>query len=180
MAEKQYKGRKAYLNDFKKNEKGEYAYEGTLYEWKGEPKAYGHTMKLIWSYGILLIISAAGAGFFDAPGAMNSFYVILPYMTSLVAAFSVLWGIIRLTEGKQPMRAYIYKASVEKLPVRSLIVMIFSGAAMAGELIYVFCHGSGGKLPAIISFLTFEVFTLLLALGIYKNVQKMPWEKREK
>ena len=36
MAEKKYKGRKAYLNDFHKNEKGDYEYQGILYEWKGE------------------------------------------------------------------------------------------------------------------------------------------------
>ena len=40
MAEKKYKGRKAYLNDFQKNAKGEYEYQGNLYEWQGEKKEY--------------------------------------------------------------------------------------------------------------------------------------------
>lgn len=179
MAEKKYKGRKAYLNDFKKNEKGEYAYEGTMYEWEGEPKDYHRTMKQIWIAGIFLVASAVGAGFFDAPGAINSFYVILPYIISLVASFSILWGIIRLTEGKRPMRAYIYQASVEKLPIRALLTMGASGIALAGELVFVICHGSGGKLPAILGFLMMEALVLLFALGIYKIVQKMPWKKQE-
>lgn len=180
MAEKKYKGRKAYLNDFKKNEKGEYAYEGTFYEWRKEPEAYKRTLLTLWVLGILTLVCAAGAGFFDAPGAINSFYVIAPYIISLVAAFSVLWGIIRLTEGKTPMRAYIYQASVEKLPVRTLIIMIFAGISLAGELFYLFRHGSEGKLPAILGFLLFEGLTLALALGIRRIVSKMAWEKQEK
>lgn len=179
MAEKKYKGRKAYLNDFKRNEKGEYSYEGTLYEWKGVPEAYKRTLLELWFFGILELLCAAAAGFFDAPGAMNCFYVILPYIIGLVAAFSVLWGIIRLTEGKNPMRSYIYEASVGKLPARTLLVMIFSGIAVAGELLYVILHGSGGKFPVILAFLLLEALTLLLALKIYKIVSKMSWEKKE-
>lgn len=179
MAEKQYKGRKAYLNDFKKNEKGGYTYEGTVYEWKKEPEAYKRTLLTLWILGILLVLCAVGAGFFDAPGAVNRFYVILPYITSFVAAMSVLWGMIRLTEGKLPLRSYIYQASIEKLPVRTRITMIFSGISLAGELFYVIRYGTEEKLFSILCFLGLEAVTLLLALTILKIVQKMPWEKQE-
>lgn len=175
-SEKKYKGRKAYLNDFKLNDKGEYNYEGILYGWAGEEEAYKSTLRILWILGILQTAALLAAGFVEAPGIMNSFYVVLPYAISLVAGVSVLWGIGRLTAGKHPLRAYIYKASVGALPMRTVIVMVSAAIACAGELYYLIANGSEGKLSLIILYLILELIPVASSVLIFIKVQKMPWE----
>lgn len=173
---KKAKGRRAYLNDFKLDEKGEYQYEGLLYQWAGEEEAYRHTLLALWGLGVLQMISVLAAGFVEAPGVLKGFYVIFPYIVSLVASVSVLWGIWRLTEGKKPLRAYIYKASVAALPVRTLIVMIAGGISVLGEIYYEVSHGTQGQLTLILLFLLLEIIPVICAALILKKVQNMPWE----
>ena len=84
MAEKKYKGRRAYLNDFKKNESGNYEYQGDLYYWKGDKESLKKEMITLWLLGIGMLASLILAGCVDAPGAMNSFTVVLPYTISFV------------------------------------------------------------------------------------------------
>ncbi len=175
-SEKKYKGRRAYLNDFKLNDKGEYNYEGILYAWAGEKEAYRSTLLTLWVLGVLQMIMSVSAGFVEAPGIMDAFYVILPYIISMVAGVSVLWAVIRMTEGKVPLRAYVYKASVAALPVRSLIVMIAAGIAAVGEICYVIANGTQGKTALIVLFIVLEAVTVISSIGIFKKVQNMPWE----
>lgn len=180
MAPKKYKGRKAYLNDFKLNEKGEYAYEGILYEWTGEKEGYRRTLRALLGLGIIQLMVLVAAGCIEAPGAMDYFYVILPYMVSLVSGISVIWGIWQLMAGKMPLRAYIYKATVEKIPVRSLIVIISGAAAIVGELYYLLKNGSGGKISGVLTFLFLEGMAVFSSILVVKIIQKMPWQRLEK
>lgn len=178
MAEKKYKGRKAYLNDFHKNEKGDYEYQGALYEWKGEKETLRKELGILRIICIATLAVLVVAGCVDAPGVSNSFYVIIPYTVSFVFGISTAWGMWRLTFGGNPLRAYVYEASVVQIPIRTVGTMIGAGAAVLGEVIFLFRNGFAGKAGASILFLFLEATALVLSVILRKKVKKMAWEKK--
>ncbi|MBQ8856512.1 MAG: hypothetical protein IJ024_00055 [Lachnospiraceae bacterium] len=178
MAEKKYKGRKAYLNDFHKNEKGDYEYQGILYEWKGEEGTLCREMILLVGIGVVMLAALILAGCVDAPGAINCFYVVLPYTVSFIAGISMVWGMWRLLEGGNPLREYVYKASVEQIPIRAIFTIIGAGAAIVGEIVYLIGHGFQGKSVKSMEFLLLESVVFVLAVILRKRVMVMPWKRQ--
>lgn len=170
MAEKKYKGRKAYLNDFKKNAQGDYEYQGNLYEWKVTPKERQKKMILLWILGTGMLSSLVTAVCLDAPGALNCIYVILPAAISFVFGISVVWAMWKFAFTENPMREYVFKATIEAMSLRTICVMGAAGAAVLGELIYLILHGADGNLFGAAVFLVSEGIGLLFALMIRKNV----------
>ena len=180
MAEKKYKGRRAYLNDFKKDEKGNYEYQGDLYYWAGEKDALRKELMILWILCSAMVALIITAGCVEAPGSMNSFYVVLPYTISFVCGVTTAWGMWRLFEGGNPLRAYNYKASVEQIPVRSIGIMICAGAAALGEIVFLFRSRFENHVGKSILFVLLEVAAVLFAAILRKKVMKMPWEKKSK
>ena len=109
MAEKKYKGRRAYLNDFKKNEEGNYEYQGILYRWMGEKETLRKEKFLLWLIFGGMMTALIITGCLDAPGLMNSFFVILPFSISFVFGVSTGWGLWRMTSGGEVLRAMFMK-----------------------------------------------------------------------
>ena len=178
MAEKKYKGRRAYLNDFKKNESGNYEYQGDLYYWKGDKESLKKEMITLWLLGIGMLASLILAGCVDAPGAMNSFTVVLPYTISFVFGISTVWGLWKLFEGGNPLRAYVYKASVEQIPVRSMGTIICAMVAIVGEILFLIRHFAEENPGKAVLFLLLEGIGMVLAIFLRKNALKMVWEKK--
>ena len=178
MAERKYKGRRAYLNDFKKNEKGDYEYQGDLYYWKGNQESLKKEKKILWSAGIGMLTAFILAGCVDAPGAMNSFTVVLPYTISFIFGISAVWGLWRLSEGGNPLRAYVFKASIEQVPVRAMGSIVCAMVAIVGEIIFLIRHFSEGNIGKGLLFLLLEGVAMALAIFLRKCVVKMPWEKK--
>ena len=130
--EKKKKSRRAYLESFQKNQEGNYEYKGELYVWQGTGQDRRRELARLWGLCIALLGSLAGAGSVDAPGAINCAYVILPYVINLIAGISVCWGLCRLSAGGNPVRAYVWKASVEQIPGRAVFACISGGVPGGG------------------------------------------------
>ena len=195
MAEKKRKGRRAYLDSYKKKEDGSYAYEGDLYVYVGSilasnspgngglkvgiPKGNGLKKELtrLWILCGALLCTLLAAGCSTAPGPDSFAYVLLPYAANLVACVSVCWGMGRLAKGGNPMKAHVYDASVAQIPGRALACAICSGAVVMGEGIYLFQNGAGGRILAVFGFLVLETAALILALWTRKLAVGMKWEK---
>lgn len=176
MAEKKYKGRKAYLNDFQKNENGEYVYQGNLYAWQGESSLLRKKLFLLWGIGIAMVGLLASSAWVDAPGATGTFYVVIPVCAALIFGVSMLWGLGRLTAGGNVLRAYVYEATVVQLPIRAMFTLVSAGAAIIGELLFLIINGSGEKLPAALVFLVMESTAFLLSWIFRQKVLKMRWK----
>lgn len=127
------------------------------------------------AFAMLAALTAAGC--LDAPGTGQSFYVLIPYMISLIAGISVCWALGRLTAGGGELRAYVYEATVEQLPVRSGFAIFGAGAAILGELVYILKNGTEGKGIGCVIFLVLEGFVCGMTLIIKKQSSKMEWEK---
>ena len=178
MDEKKYKGRKAYLNDFQKDENGEYAYQGNLYAWQGENSLLRKKLMILWEMGILMVILLAVAAWIDAPGATGTFYVVIPVCAALVFGVSILWGLGRLTSGGKVLRAYVYEATVGQLPVRAVLTMVSAGAAVLGELLFLITNGFERKTGKALIFLVMESAVFLLCWIFRQEILKMVWKKQ--
>ncbi len=179
MAEKEPKsrrGRYAYLDDYQKNDKGEYEYKGDRYRWIADED----TLKKlrIW----LRIISAAAfaleiaAGCIPAPGVGYTVYIILPYVISIAGSFSVCMAAWRLCGEADPMRGHIYKNSVEKLPLRTGLTMVSSAVCAVAEPVFLIIRGSSDNLGFGFLFIVIEVCVFCLEFLIMRNTKEDNWE----
>ena len=173
MAEKKYKGRKAYLNDFQKNAQGEYEYQGNLYEWQGEKKEYLKHIGILLACCVIMLTMLVLGTCLDAPGAFDCIYVMFPAAIGLVFGISAAWGLGRLCFAEYPMRAYIYEATFQAIPFRSMGVMISAGITIAGELLYLLLHGAEKMLTGALILLLAEGMGLLFAFFMKKTVKNM-------
>jgi hypothetical protein len=108
----------------------------------------------------------------------NCPYVILPYVVGFVSAVSLCWGLGRLTAGGDPLRAYVYEASVKAIPQRAMLTAVFAGLAVLGEGVYLLLHGSSNETFYSFFFVVLEILTCLFALLSKQGVKKQKWKKK--
>ncbi len=179
MGEKLYRRRRrrAYLDDFQINEDGTYEYAGGRYVYEGtDLQALKRTMSI--QAGIM-VFSVFLAGCLPAPG-LTSPVVLIPYALSLAFSVAAGWSLIRLCKGGNPMRTYIYKETVLRLPTRALIAAGSAALALVGELVFVLYRGyMRGLLRAPGFFLSLTV-TLIASALLYKSAKAMRWTPEKK
>lgn len=177
MAEKKhFLRRRSYLEDFQKNVNGEYVYTGAAYTFaSANGMSRRQALGMLWLFGGILLVCAVVPGCVPAGSMLGCAYVLLPYGGMLIGTVCALWALARLSVNRDPLRAYIYKSTVEALPGRSLLAFIFSAAALVGQLIYLFSHGFGDGLSLL-------VLVLFAADGassflFYRTARMLKWEK---
>ena len=100
------KKKRAYLDDFEKDLNGNYQYRGAHYHYKGT-KSRGRALAGLWVLcggGAALVVAA---GLVPGATAYAPFWLLLPYMASLLAAVYAVYLLVRLTAAGEPLRAYI-------------------------------------------------------------------------
>lgn len=177
MAEKKKKGRRAYLEAFQKNHEGKYEYRGEAYAWQGTEEKRRRELVRLWGLCVVMLGSLAAAGCVEAPGSINCAYVILPYVINLIAGISVCWGLCRLSAGGNPVRAYVWQASVEQIPGRALFACICGGASLAGEVIFAVRNGLEGKAGGFAAFLLLECAVCAASFQMRRQIRKLEWKK---
>lgn len=155
MQQKKTRRGQEYLNDFRKDVNGSYLYQGSYRNYAGS-MAYGKMQCRLWLLCGGALAALAAAGMVPAPGAMQQFYVLLPYAAALIASISAVWALARMSRGGQHLRSYVYDQTVAKLPLRCLLTGVFAALTAAGEGIDVFLNGAqnAGMYAAIFIVLT--------------------------
>ncbi len=176
MADRKKPKKRAYLDAFEKNAQGNYVYAGELYYWQGEEKDYRHQMRLLWLLSVTLLGSTALSLCITAPGTLNCVYVLVPCAGSFLCGISVCRGMYRLSAGKNPLRAYIYNASVKQIPIRALCTCVGAAASIVGEIIYVLSNGTEEKQTGFFLFLLLEGTAFMTSLSVRHYIVKMRWE----
>ena len=178
MAGLKYRGRrKAYVDDYKINEKGEYEYQGVRYQWnlgEAEGKRLLLHFRLLGPviFGCMLV-----AGCIPAPGVNFWPFLMIPYLAGVVASVS-LWIVLwQMCGEKSPMREHVYKESVEKLPFRTLLTGILAFAAVIGEIVFVCLYGFLGHAVSAVFFIILEVLALAGVIYIRKRAGDLKWER---
>jgi hypothetical protein len=174
MAKKEKKGRRAHLDHFRMNDEGQFVYKGDLYTFSGDRS---HYMKKLWICCVLIMIAVVLEGCIQIPGMDDCFYVLIPYVITLMSAVSVCWAMGRLTAGGYPLKEYVYEATVPKLPERTVWVILFAGLGTVCGIIYVLTSGTDGKTAGFIIFLILNLIVIFLAYRMRQTVLSMQWHK---
>ena len=176
MEENNKKKRRAYLDDFKQTAQGDYEYKGNHYVWDGTKESLKKELIVLWIYAGVMIALIVAAGCLPVQSMINCVYVILPFTVCFICAVSVIWGLVRMTSGGATLRAYVYDATVEQIPLRAVGTMLGAAATIAGELVYLIRNGFEGKTAAIFFLIALAAaFVLLYFLRI--RMQKMCWKR---
>ncbi|MCH5197770.1 MAG: hypothetical protein J1E34_02580 [Oscillospiraceae bacterium] len=178
MADKRSFLKKGYLSYFVKNAAGEYIYTGSHYSL--ENNNYGGFAARVCVFCAVGLISAVLSGIIPAPGMLNCFYVIIPFILEISLTFSVVWAAVRFLSNKKPLREYIYDATIKALPVRSLFAAIFSLVGIISETVFIILNGFGEKTLWCICLYFLKAASAASMLLIRRFVQKSVWIKSDK
>ncbi len=165
--------RREFLEGYELNEEGKYVYAGKAYSWD-VPR--GKTLAFLWSLSVLTFLVQIGAGCLPHVGMNGRAFVLLPYAAGLIAAGSLIWAVYELTDGGDPLRAYSYKKSVERLPGRCIFVMVCCGLSILGELINLMWQAQfDGSVSGALVYMLTEAVSLALALLIRMRFAGFSW-----
>lgn len=179
MAEKNKKrgGRRAHLNDFHVNLAGDYVYTGTHYSYVDQGRSRDRVQRELLGLSVAVMLAVVAGGCSDAPAMLNCWYVILPYICEAAAAVSVIWAVLRLRKAEEPIREYIYKKSVQALPHRAMLCMIFAGLGFVTMVLYLVMNGSGGRVASVIAYLALKALVAGGAWLLWRYMLTLKWEK---
>ncbi|MFR1307862.1 MAG: hypothetical protein ACLSCO_02520 [Gallintestinimicrobium sp.] len=167
--------RRAYLDDFKKTQNGNYQYEGSRYACELSEKEWKKKSTGMAAAGIAVLLLTIAAGCVPSVGLQGSVFVLLPYAVQLAAACSLAWACARLWGKEYPLREYVYQQTVCKISLRGGICIAAAGVSVIGELAELTRHSD--KLLSSIPFLLIEVIMGAAALALLKNAKKYMWKR---
>lgn len=158
MAEEKKKKRRAYLEGYQRDQAGKYVWHGELYTFQGSGRQAAERelrreLGKLWGLCGGMMAALIAAGCITAPGMDNCFYVILPYGAGMAAGVSVCWALYRFTTGGNPLKSYVYSASVKALPRRTALAALCAVLCIAGDILFVCRGGLEGKLLDFVLFL---------------------------
>lgn len=177
--DKKRSGKRAYLNDFHQTLSGEYVYQGATYAFDGSKKQRQHLYYKLLAIGTVMTAAGITSGSVTAPGSLNCFYVLIPYFISFIATLSLIWALCRLWAGGSPLREYVYRATVEQFRPRAVISAVAAGCALAGEIVFVLCNGTGGLVTGMILFLLGQALTVTGSMFWLRTAEACRWIKNE-
>ncbi len=166
------KNRKSALEHYQVNAGGEYVYTGAWYTYLNEGKSRKQALTGLWAAAGAAGVCSILCGCIPAPGARDTFYVVLPLMVELILSLTVLWSLGQATLGGDPMKEYTYRDSVEKLPGRFLATAVFGGITILGLLLRMIL---GGLAVLDLALMGAEAANVVLSLSGRKQIRSLSW-----
>lgn len=170
------KNKHAYLDDFEKDLNGNYQYRGVHYHYKGtQPR--GKVLAGLWVLcggGTACLLAA---GFVHGATAHAPFWLLLPYMAGLLAGVYVLYLLVRLTAGGDPLRAYIHEQTAQKLPGVCLAAAVLAALTAAAQLVQLALGGQ--NLAARLLFAALQTVAAAAFIRASKQFKVLKYEKQE-
>lgn len=142
---KQYTGRRAYLNDFHLNDKGEYVFMGRMMSFDEEHMTYRQYIVRSVLSAVIMIAATALAECLPAVGLSRFGFTAIPWALQMVMTALTAYAVWKTAFGKNPMREYVYKSSAEKLPGRVILAAAFSLLTVIADTVYILIKGWEGE-----------------------------------
>ena len=170
------KNKHAYLDDFEKDLNGNYQYRGAHYYYKGtQPR--GKALAGLWVLcggGTACLLAA---GFVHGATAHAPFWLLLPYMAGLLAGVYVLYLLVRLTAGGDPLRAYIHEQTAQKLPGVCLAAAVLAALTAAAQLVQLALGGQ--NLAARLLFAALQTVAAAAFIRANKRFKVLKYQKQQ-
>jgi len=177
MADKKKKNRRAYLNDFKKNEAGEYEYQGVLYAFADSEEARKRAYTKLWLLLALTAAAVIGSGCVSGAGILNTFYVIIPYIGEISCLFALTHYHFKLLTKGDEVREYVYTKTHPRMAPAAMLLAFFAIVGFAMSLLYSILSGFADGAVNTVVYLVLKAVSAALAL-IYRNAfSKLEWIK---
>lgn len=169
---KKRRGRRAYLEDFHQNVAGEYIYTGQTHAWKA-PR--GKTLRKLWLCAIAAIGAAVAAGCVPNTGMERRVWALIPYVLMLISSGVQGWLLYKLTDGGDPVRDYVWKASVPRLPAVGIVTGILALASIVMEIANIFAPNFAGTLPFALGLIGLDVLAGATSVVLSRTVKGLEW-----
>ena len=117
------------------------------------------------------------AGFVHGATAHAPFWLLLPYMAGLLAGVYVLYLLVRLTAGGDPLRAYIHEQTAQKLPGVCLAAAVLAALTAAAQLVQLALGGQ--NLAARLLFAALQTVAAAAFIRANKRFKVLKYEKQE-
>lgn len=169
---KKRRGRRAYLEDFHQNVAGEYIYTGQTHAWKA-PR--GKTLLKLWLCAIAAIGAAVAAGCVPNTGMERRVWALIPYVLMLISSGVQGWLLYKLTDGGNPVRDYVWKASVPRLPAVGIVTCILALASIMTEIANIFAPNFAGTLHFALGLIGLDVLAGATSVVLSRTVKGLEW-----
>lgn len=146
MAENKKKpGKRAYLNDFVQNERGEYVYQGRLVYFNGTDAEYKKLMHLAVAAGVLIVLFTLVPELLPSVPASRFPVSAVLWLVQMVSALLMIYSVWKMFWAGNPIREYRFKKSVQRLPGQTIVCAAASLALGAEQIIYLIIKGIEGN-----------------------------------
>ena len=169
---KKRRGRRAYLEDFHQNVAGEYIYTGQTHAWKA-PR--GKTLRKLWLCAVAAIGAAVAAGCVPNTCMERRVWALIPYVLMLISSGVQGWLLYKLTDGGDPVRDYVWKASVPRLPAAGIVTGILAFTSIVTEIANIFAPNFAGTLPFALGLTGLDVLAGATSVVLSRTVKGLEW-----
>lgn len=173
--EKKRRGRRAYLDDYQALADGRIVYTGKVYSYAGSTP-WKKELFALWLRAGLSGVCVTAAGVIPASGMMNTFYVILPWVFSLIGAGSAMWALCRMTHHGEHMKEHVLRATAGALPVRAVFTAVCAAVAVLGQAVCLILNGPGRALWADVCFFPLMAMAAGLAAWLFPRSRALDFE----
>ena len=163
-----------YLNDYQKTASGEYIYTGRVYTLAGDGRRYRQRLAAL-AFGAAAAVIASGC--VNAAGLSNTFYVILPYIGEVAAAFMLCYNTVRLLAAGKQIKAHVRDAVEKYLPPAALAMAVFPALSLIGSTVFLILNGTEGKPLLCALYLAAKAALTALGLLARRQVKALRWEE---
>lgn len=161
-----------YLNNTRLNDKGEYSYTGGYYEIKGGKET---SIKALVLAALMSLFSVLG-GIMPASGAMETWYVIIPYaLTVILSCFCFYYTIKWFYWGGVKLREHVYERTIPRLVTTSRGVGIAGIISLVTETLYLITHGLGEHGKGAIILIICVILTSAIGWFLFKFIKSQEW-----
>ncbi len=152
---------------------------GVTYTFEGDDRARKGLYFKLLILGLVMAFCGLTAGLIPAPGALNSFLILVPATISFMTTLALLWGLIRMWKGGATLSEEEYQATLDQFPPRGTCTAVCAGVSIAGELLYVWKNGLNGQGVYMAAFLICQALVLAGAVLWVHTTENSPWIKNE-
>ncbi len=152
---------------------------GVTYTFDGDDRTRRALYGKLLGLGLVMAACGLTAGLIPAPGALNSFFILVPATISFMTTLALLWGLARMWKGGATLSEEDYKATLDEFPPRGTCTAVCAGVSIAGELFYVWKNGLNGQGFWMAAFLLCQALVLAGAVLWVHTTENSPWIKNE-